>query len=237
MTAKRRFSPAAIVRELRESADDKALTLYGKRGSGSAAVEAALVIADVSYRIVETASWERSDAFEALLKINPLGQIPTLLLADGSVLSESAAILIHLGLIHPDSGLLPRDASARAQAVRGLVFIAANCYSAISVVDFPERWCADADSDDAVKDRIRAGARARLYGHWEIFADLFPARPWLGGKELGALDLHAAVVSKWSGARKHLEQKRPTFFAALQRVEAQPKVAAVFAKHWPPQKQ
>ena len=35
---------------------------------------------------------------------------------------------------------------------------------------------------DAVKDRIRAGTRARLYRHWEIFADLFPARPWLGGK-------------------------------------------------------
>jgi GST-like protein len=237
MTDQRRFSPAAIVREMREASDDKVLTLYGKRGSGSAAVEAALVIAAVSYRIVETASWERNDAFEALLKINPLGQIPTLLLADGSVLSESAAILIHLGLTHPDSGLLPRDAFARAQALRGLVFIAANCYAAISVFDFPERWCAGADRDDAIKDRIRAGARARLYRHWEIFADLFPARPWLGGKQLGALDLYAAVVSKWSGARKHLEQKRPTLFAALQRVDAQPKVAAVFAQHWPAPKQ
>jgi hypothetical protein len=74
MTDQRRFSPAAIVREMREASDDKVLTLYGKRGSGSAAVEAALVIAAVSYRIVETASWERNDAFEALLKINPLGR-------------------------------------------------------------------------------------------------------------------------------------------------------------------
>ncbi len=233
MTAGRRVSPRAIVRGLREAADEKLLTLYGKRGSGSAAAEAALIVADVPFRIVETASWERNDAFEELLRINPLGQIPTLRLADGSVLSESAAILIHLGLTHPDSGLLPRDASARAQAVRGLVFIAANCYATISVIDFPERWCADADSDDATKDRIRSGARARLHRHWEIFADLFPARPWLGGRELGALDLHAAVVSRWSGARKHLQQKRPTLFATLQRIDAHPKVAAVFANHWP----
>ncbi len=236
MTAKRRVSPQALVRGLRESSDKTMVTLYGKRGSGSAAAEAALIVAGVPFRIVETASWERNDAFETLLKVNPLGQIPTLLLADGSVLSESAAILAHLGLAYPESGLLPRDASARAQALRGLVFIAANCYSAISVIDFPERWCIDADNDDAIKDRIRAGARGRLHRHWEIFADLFPARPWLGGKELGALDLHAAVVSKWSGARKHLEQMRPTFFAALRRIEAHPKVAAVFAKHWPPQK-
>ena len=210
------------------------LTLYGKRGSGSASAEAALIIADVPFRIVETASWERNDAFEALLKINPLGQIPTLLLADGSALSESAAILMHVGLTYPQSGLLPQDPAARAQALRGLVFIAANCYAAISVIDFPERWCADADNDEVVKQRIRAGARARLHRHWEMFADLFPARPWLGGRELGALDLLAAVVSKWSGVRKHLEQKRPTFFATLQRIEAHPKVAPVFAHHWPP---
>src|SRR5271165_4142990 len=158
------------------------------------------------YRVVETASWAPNAAFEDLLKVNPLGQIPTLVLPDGSALSESAAILIHLGELYPESGLLPQGPAARAQVVRGLVFIAANCYAAISIIDFPERWCADAD--DAVKERIRAGARARLHQHWEIFADLFPARPYLGGERLGALDLLAAVVSRWSGARAHLAQRR-----------------------------
>ena len=208
-------------------------TLYGKKGSGSATTEIALEVVGAPYRVVETASWEPNDAFPELLKVNPLGQIPTLLLPDGGVLSESAAILIHLGLAHPDSGLLPRDPSARAQAVRGVVFIAANCYSAISIIDFPERWCTDADSDDAVKDRIRGGARARLHKHWEMFADIFPARPYLSGEELGALDIHAAVVSKWSGTRKHVEKHRPDFHATLMRIEAHPKVAAVFAQHWP----
>ena len=208
-------------------------TLYGKKGSGSATTQIALDIVGAPYRVVETASWEPNDAFAELLRVNPLGQIPTLLLPDGSPLSESAAILIHLGSVHPDSGLLPRDPSARAQAVRGMVFIAANCYAAISVIDFPERWCADADDDDAVKERIRAGTRARLHKYWEMFADLFPAGPYLGGEELGALDIHAAVVSKWSGARKHLEAQRPELHATLMRVEAHPKVAAVFAEHWP----
>jgi GST-like protein len=164
--------------------------------------------------------------------VNPLGQIPTLVLDDGSALSESAAILIHLGSVHPQAGLLPRDALARAQVIRGLVFIAANCYSAISILDFPERWCADSDNDDAVKERIRAGTRARLHRHWEMFADLFPARPYLGGAEVGALDLFAAVVSKWAGTRTHLKAARPAFHETLLRIEAHPKVAAVFAQHW-----
>jgi GST-like protein len=206
-------------------------TLYGKKGSGSASTQAALEIIGAPYRVVETASWEPNAAFTELLQVNPLGQIPTLVLPDGSVLSESAAILIHLGSAHPDSGLLPRDASARAQAIRGLVFIAANCYAAISIIDFPERWCENAD--EATLERIRAGTRARLHRHWEMFADLFPARPYLGGEKIGALDLLAAVVSKWSGSRAHLQQVRPAFHATLLRIEAQPQVAPVFAQHWP----
>ncbi len=209
-------------------------TLYGKTGSGSAAIEAALTLTRQPFRIVETATWEQNDAYAELLAVNPLGQIPTLVLDDGTALSESAAILIHLGTVHDDSTLLPRDLSARAQAVRGLVYIAANCYAAISIIDYPERWCAEADADEAVKERIRAGTRARLHRHWEMFADVFSATPCLGGSDLSALDLLAAVVSKWSGARQHLARHRPAFHETLQRIESVPDVAPIFARHWPP---
>jgi GST-like protein len=209
-------------------------TLYGKAGSGSAAVEAALVVAREPFRIVETASWAQNDAYADLLEVNPLGQVPTLVLDDGSALSESAAILIHLGAAHPGSRLLPEKMSERAQVFRGLVFIAANCYSAISIIDYPARWCQDADSDEKLQERIRAGSRARLHRHWEMFADVFPARPYLNGNDLGALDLLAAVVSKWSGSRQHLERHRPAFHEALMRIEGHPDVAPVFARNWPP---
>ena len=211
-------------------------TLYGKTGSGSASIEAALTLARAPFRVVETASWAQNEAFADLLAVNPLGQVPTVVLDDGSVLSESAAILMHLGSAHPDAKLLPGHASQRAQALRGLVFIAANCYSAISIIDFPERWCENTEGDEAVQQRIRAGARTRLHRHWEMFADVFPARPWLSGADLGALDLLAAVVSKWSGARQHLAQARPALHDTLLRIEAHPGVADVFARHWPPKK-
>jgi GST-like protein len=69
-----------------------------------------------------------------------------------------------------------------------------------------------------------------------MFSDLFPARPYLGGNAIGALDLHAAVVSKWSGSRAHLQKARPMFYETLLRIEAHPKVAPVIAKHWPAKK-
>jgi len=205
-------------------------TLYGFKGSGSAAVELALELAGLPCRLVDAASWEPGSALDELQRLNPLRQIPTLQLPDGSILTESAAILLHLGLAHPAAGLLPAGETQRAQAIRGLVYIAANCYAAIGVIDFPERWCANAD--DAVKEQIREGTRARLHSYWEIFADTYPASPFLNGASLGMLDLMAAVVSRWSGARPHLARVRPAFFALLERVQADPKVAPVWRRHW-----
>ena len=206
--------------------------LYGSRGSGSAAIEAALTLLGMPWRMVEAASWEPGPGLDELRTVNPLAQIPTLVLPDGTVLTESAAILMHLGLAHPDTLLLPADAAARAQALRGLVYIAANCYAAIGIIDFPERWCTDAD--EATNKRIKAGSTKRLHELWDIFADTFPAQPFLGGRDIGALDLLAAVVSKWSGSRLHLATSRPEFRALLARIESDPRVAAVFMRHWPP---
>jgi GST-like protein len=67
-----------------------------------------------------------------------------------------------------------------------------------------------------------------------MFADLFPARPDLSGESLGALDLLAAVVSKWAGSRQHLQRHRPAFHETLLRIEGHPDVAPVFARNWPP---
>ena len=202
------------------------LTLYGAKGSGSAAIESALTIAGLPFRAVEAASWQPGPGLEELKRVNPLAQIPTLVLEDGTVMTESAAILIWLGLRCPQSGLLPAEP---AQALRGLVFIAANCYAAIGIIDYPERFCADCDK--ATAERIKAGSMTRLHQYWDLFADQFgallqPAQP-------GALDLLAATVSRWSGARAHIKEHRPAFYATLEGIEAHPRIAAIFQRHWP----
>jgi len=204
------------------------LTLYGTRRSGSAAVEAALRLAGQPFQLVEAASWVPTPGLEKLKRVNPLVQVPTLVLDDGSVMTASAAILIWLGLRYPEGGLLPRESS---QAIRGLVYIAANCYAAIGIIDYPARFCAQ--SDEPTAQRIQAGTRTRLHEYWRIFADTFPAAPFLSGAQLGALDLLAAVVSHWSGARAHLQNERPAFHALMQRIEADPRLVDIFERHWP----
>jgi len=207
------------------------LTLYGTKGAGSAAIEAALAIAGIAHRQVDAASWQASAGLDELRRINPVAQIPTLVGDDGSVMTESAAILVDLGLRHPESGLLSALPRERAQQLRGLAYIAANCYAGIGILDYPDRWYPD--PDDTVKKAMQQRGRARLHELWDLFADQFPASPWLSGERLGALDILAATVSKWSGARAHLATSRPAFSALLARVDADPRVAAVWARHWP----
>ena len=203
--------------------------LYGHRNSGAAAIEAALELCQIAFRFIDIEA--STEAAEDLAKLNPLKQIPTLQLPDGSVLTESAAILIHLGLTFPKSGLLPAKADERDQAIRGLVYIVSNCYAAISVVDYPERWLVI--PDEASQQNLIAGARQRLHWSWEVFADQFSAELYLDDETPGALDVLAAVVTRWAGSREHLRQTRPGFYAWLQRIDRHPVLAPVFARHWP----
>ena len=215
------------------SATEGEHVLYGYQSSGSAAVEAALVLAGLHYRIVNAATWDGTSELAALKQVNPLLQIPVLRWPDGRTMSESAAILIELGLRHPASGLLPPDPGERARAIHGLVYVAANCYAMIGIIDYPER--AFQQPDDAQKEGVRQGARKRLHELWNSFADQFEPQPFLTGKGLGALDLLAAVVSRWSGARAHLRASRPHWYPVLEHIEQHPAVAPIFALHWPAQ--
>jgi GST-like protein len=204
--------------------------LYGTRGSGSAAVEMAFRACGITWKHVDAASWKPASAVEQLAHANPLVQIPTVHLPDGTILTESAAILLHLALAMPQGRLLPESPGARAQAIRGLAFIAANCYAAVSIVDFPERWTTA--STKAAHEEVREGARQRLFHHWEIFADMFVPSPYLSGDGPGALDYLAVVVSMWCGARDHIAKNRPSFAETLRRIQLHDAVEPVFRQHW-----
>ncbi|NWF09607.1 glutathione S-transferase [Pseudomonas salomonii] len=203
-------------------------TLYGIDESGSCMIEIALQRCAVPWRRIDASSWEDSEGSDALARINPLKQIPTLVTADGQVLTESAAILIHLGLEFPASELL---AGNRAQILRGLVYIAANCYSAVGIIDYPQRWLGNVD--DAAQAQLISGTRRYLHQAWVVFAEQFADQLFAPGNVPNALGIMAAAVSRWDAAREALSNLAPGFAQTLARVDADPVVAPVFARHWP----
>lgn len=188
-------------------------TLFGAEGSGSAAIEIALKYCGADYRLVVASSWEEGSGRDELRRINPLLQVPTLVLPDGTVLTESAAILACLGLEFPASGLLSLNPSERAIQLRGLVYIASNCYAAIGIIDYPERWLPYENPDQL--QQLVNGAKARLYGHWQTFSDVFGGTAAWRAEKPGAVEILACVVTRWAGTREHLQLSRPDFHASL----------------------
>jgi GST-like protein len=146
-------------------------TLFGAERSGSAAIEMALTLCGAEYRLVPACSWEAGAGRDELKRVNPLMQVPTLIIPGGGVLTESAAILTHLGLAFPLSGLLAHDVLERGQQLRALAYITTNCYASIGLIDYPERWLPDADPDQL--GRLAEGARRKLHSQWEVFSDVF----------------------------------------------------------------
>jgi GST-like protein len=192
-------------------------------------IEMALRAAGLKYEVVRASAWEPDSAWKRLTKINPLGQIPTLVLQDGTVLTESVAILLFLALAYPEAELLPTTSSERAAALRGLAFIAANCYPAVSISDYPARWTTSPSS--SAQEGVRQAARMQLHRSWEIFADTVGRTEVLNTRNPGALAFMAVVVSQWSGTRAHLASARPRLSRILLKLERHPRLLAVLSEH------
>ena len=90
--------------------------LYGKSGTGSAAVQAALAEAGASYEVVTINTKAQAHMTEEYRAINPRQQVPALQLPDGSVMTEGSAMLLHLADAHPKAGLAPAPTPAGARS-------------------------------------------------------------------------------------------------------------------------
>jgi glutathione S-transferase len=78
-------------------------------------IGAAVLGLDSQIELVDTDTAKPSDSFVAQ---NPLGKIPALLIDDGGVLFDSRVILEYLDHLAGGGKILPRDASARFDALR-----------------------------------------------------------------------------------------------------------------------
>ena len=104
-------------------------TLYWTADSGAFAVQAVLEELGQPYRreVLVTAAGDqlRPD----YLALNPMAQVPTLRLPDGTLMTESAAMLVHLCDVHTEPSLLPPPGtSERAGAYRWLFWLATGLY-------------------------------------------------------------------------------------------------------------
>lgn len=205
-------------------------TLYGKAGWGSVIVEAQLELAGLPYRIEEVDPLERASDRDRLAKFNPLAQLPTLILPDGQVMTESAAITLHIGDRAPKAGLVPAAGDkTRDPFLRWLVFIVANIYPMFTIGDDPSRFVADS----IAQKELRISTENYKSRSWQVVESSIAPKPWFLGTRFSALDIFTATITRWRPRREWYKANCPKLHGVALAADAEPRLAKVWQRNFP----
>lgn len=205
-------------------------TLHGHPGWGSAIIEAQLAWYGLPFEYVDCGDlFDSAESRERLQALNPLAQTPVLVLPDGTVMTESAAITLHLADLTGRDDLVPGPrAPERAPFLRWLVFLVANLYPTFTYADLPERFVKTEGASGPFREEVDAYAK-RLWGMVEGAA----GTPHVLGERFSALDLYLAVMTQWRPKPAWFAEHAPRVAAAAQWARRHPSVTAVFERNFP----
>jgi GST-like protein len=197
--------------------------VMGMKGCGSAIAEAVLALAEIPYEREEH-DYESEAGRAALLAKNPLAQVPTLVAPDGGVMTETAAIALHVDELVPGAGLLPAVGDPlRREALRWLTFVVAAIYPTFTYGDNPAKWGAS----DELK-RATSAHREKLWRHLEGVI----AGPWFLGARWSVLDVYVAVMTRWTPGRAWVADACPKLAAIAAAVDRDPRLAGVWSANF-----
>jgi GST-like protein len=204
--------------------------LFARRGWGSVLVEAQLAWYGLPFTIEEVDDLFASAAARARLgPINPVAQVPTLLLSDGSVMTESAAITLHLADVTGSDVLVPAAGDMlRPRFLRWLVFLVANIYPTFTYADDPERFVTGEAAQAAFRESVDRYA-GRLWGIMEEET----VGAWFLGERFSALDIYIATMTRWRPRRAWFAENCGRLHAIAVRADAQPNLASVWQRNFP----
>jgi glutathione S-transferase len=201
--------------------------LYGELGSGAGIVECALGSLGVTYELRQVSLDAQQQRSEEYARLNPQRKLPTLITPDGETLTESAAILLVLDERHRTHGLFPAPGTPeRAQALRWLLFLAAELYPLVEMNDYPERFAPAAA--DGLRERVRQIWRER----WLVIEAQIAGDPWLLEAGFCFTDVYLASLSRWA----QQSAWRPSHIPRVERIAAavasRPVLGPIWQRHF-----
>ena len=203
--------------------------LYARPGWGSVLAEAQLAWYGLPYEIEDLGDlFKSAEARRRLMPANPLAQVPTLVLPEGQVMTESAAITLHLADVTQSSELVPAsDDGARPAFLRWLVFLVANVYPTFTYADDPARFVPGEAAQQGFAANVEA-YRQRLWRQVEGEA----GAPWFLGPRFSALDIYLAAMTRWRPRRQWFAAECPRLHAIALKADAEPRLAAVWKRNF-----
>ena len=202
--------------------------LFARPGAGSMAIEAMLAECGAAHTVEDVLRQANGSIPADFHRINPRGEVPTLILPDDTMMTESAAMMIYLGDRFPEAGLAPAPASPeRARYLRWMIYLATTVYMSDLRMYYPARYSTDPSHAAAIKEK----AIADMATDFEGLSEGIGQGPFILGSEFSAVDIYAAMLASWASDVKALFAKHPNIGTLYTLVAARPRIATVWARN------
>ena len=147
-------------------------------------------------------------------KINPKGQVPTLELDDGELLTEGPVIVQYIADKAPESKLAPpAGTKERYRVQEWLNFVTSELHKNFSPLFRP-----------TTPDDYKPVARENLAGRFGYLDKHLASHPYLMGDRFTVADAYLFVMTNWANAQQLDMTPFPSVRAFRERVLARPKV-------------
>ena len=183
-----------MLRPRSSGTDRNVYTLYYSPATASMVVHLALLEIGAPLRLEKVDFDQDAQHSPEYLRLNPRGQVPTLVI-DGKAYFESAALLLILAERHPESHLAPPPGSdTRAGWYQWIAFFTNALGPAYRFWFYPPDLGAP-EHPPAVRDALRQ----KIEDAWALVdAHLASQGPYMLGASFSGVDLLATMYMRWS---------------------------------------
>jgi GST-like protein len=207
------------------------ITLYENPGWGSAIVELQLAFYGLPHRLITAGNVHQDPGARAALgRVNPLIQVPTMVLPDGEVMTESAAMTLLLADLAGSDALVPKAlAPERAAFLRWLIFLVASIYPSFVYSDAPERFV-PGNGGEAYQTKVIDHRKTM----WKVMEAECTRRggPHFLGARLTAIDFFLACMVHWRPKEAWFKLETPHLWQAASAVWALPQVSDAYKRNF-----
>jgi len=203
--------------------------LFWGSGSGAYPVSVMLEKSGIAYEAAKLDLGAGAGQTPEFLAINPRGQVPTLLLPDGTVMTESVACCLAIGESNPESGLVPGiDDPARPVFLRWMVFAATQLYEDILRICCADRYTDDPDGTEGV---VAAAKQAYDRNFENLLGSLYGTEPLAFGGKVTILDVYVTMLSSWAATPRHHYKQHPLLGRTVAACLADPVIAGIWERY------
>lgn len=130
------------------------LTLYYAPGTISIAVALALTEAGLPFDAIKIDFKTAEQTAPDYLAINPKGRVPALKISDGSVLTETGALLEYVATLAPDAALIPADPADACHMRSAMYYLASTMHVAHAHKMRGSRWATQQSSFEDMTAKV-----------------------------------------------------------------------------------